>query len=140
MDGVTYWRLFYHVIWGTKNWLPVIDADREAVLRRALPGMARQDEALVHAIGIMPDHVHVVLSIPPKVAIASVVNRLKGSSSHLLGHDGQAADSEAWPGWQAEYGVLSFAESNLKSLVDYAVHQREHHAQRDLRDKLERWS
>jgi putative transposase len=137
---VTYWRLFYHVIWGTKNRLPVIDADREAVLRRALPGMARRDEALVHAIGIMPDHVHVVLSIPPRVTVSSVVNRLKGASSHLLGQDGHAADSEAWPGWQAEYGVLSFAESNLESLVEYAVHQRERHTQRDLRDKLERWS
>jgi len=102
----------------------VIDANREAVLRRALPGLARKEEAMVHAIGVMPDHVHVVVSIPPKVAISKVVNRLKGSSRRLLGHDEQAASGEPWIRWQSEYGLLSFAESNLKAVVAYVTHKR----------------
>jgi putative transposase len=76
---MTYWQLYYHLIWATKQRLPVIDDRMEEILARAIPGIAREDGALSHAIGVMPDHVHVAISIPPKHSVAAVVNRIKGS-------------------------------------------------------------
>ncbi len=134
---MTYWRLFYHVVWGTRDRLPTIDDRREPILRRLLTGAAREEDSLIHAIGIMPDHVHVVLSIPPKAPVSRVVAKLKGSSSHYLAKHKLAAPHAGWTGWQSEYGILSFAERDLDSVVRYVTHQRERHANNQINQALE---
>lgn len=99
-----------------------------------IPGIARQEGALVHAVGIMPDHVHVAISIPPRVAIAQVVSRIKGSTSHRFGH---AERAETWHGWQAEYGVISLTEKSLPRVVEYVRNQPQRHATHEIYSGLE---
>jgi len=79
----------------------------------------------VYAIGFMPDHVHVAVSIPPSLAIADVVGRLKGASSHAVNQEHPFA-------WQAEYGVLSSGEKSLPDVVAYAENQKARHAESRL--------
>jgi len=134
---MTYWRLFYHVVWSTKNRLPVIDERIEAILARAVPGIAREHGCWSHAIGIMPEHMHLAISIPPRLAIADAIKTIKGSSSHLLAHE-LADGSDTWVGWQNEYGIVSFSEKTLPIVVEYVTHQREHHANGTLITGLER--
>lgn len=131
---MSYWRLFYHLVWATKQRLPEIDDARSAVLMEMIPGIAREDGAMVHAIGTMPDHVHVAISIPPRVAIAQVVSRVKGSTSHRFGHDDRA---ETWHGWQAEYGVISLTEKSLPRVVEYVRNQSQRHANNEIYFGLE---
>jgi REP element-mobilizing transposase RayT len=38
-------------------------------------------DVIPHAVGCMPDHIHVAVSIPPKVALSDLVRRMKGASS-----------------------------------------------------------
>ncbi|MEZ4504508.1 MAG: IS200/IS605 family transposase [Thermomicrobiales bacterium] len=134
---MTWWRLFYHLVWTTKYREPVIDQQIESIVRRTVYGIADDHNAKVWAIGMMPDHVHVAISVPPKYSIAEVLNALKGTSSHLLGHELQRAE-HPWPGWQREYGVNSFSERSLQTVVDYVNHQPERHATRRLIDDYER--
>lgn len=131
---MSYWKLFYHLVWGTKQRLPMIDEQRAAILMEMIPGIAREEGALVHAIGTMPDHVHVAISIPPRVAIAHVAMRLKGATSHRLNHDPRA---ESWHGWQAEYGVISLSEKALPQVVEYVQNQSQRHAGNELHSGLE---
>jgi putative transposase len=132
---MTFWKCFYHLVWGTKQREPTIDGERAETLMEMIWGIAREEGALVHAIGTMPDHVHVAISIPPRVAIAHVVSRLKGSTSHRFGHDANAA---TWSGWQAEYGVISITEKALPNVVDYIRNQPGRHAKQELYMGLER--
>ncbi|HEX5944159.1 MAG TPA: transposase [Anaerolineales bacterium] len=67
-----YWRLFYHVIWSTKNRLPLIDPAWEKDLHGYIRGKATALECIPYAIGGMPDHLHVAISIPPKLAVATL--------------------------------------------------------------------
>lgn len=46
------------------------------------------------------DHIHLVASIPPKLAIADFVKQIKGSSADHLNHSPLSAASLAF-GWQA---------------------------------------
>ena len=57
--------------------------------------MAKRVEALLrqgcevrnwplHELNVQPDHLHLLLQIPPSVSVAKVVNLLKGRSSRLL--------------------------------------------------------
>jgi putative transposase len=131
---MTYWRLYYHLVWSTRNRLPAIDDGAEVILRQVLVAEARQQSCLVHGIGCMPDHVHLAISIPPRVAVAEVVRTLKGSSSRTLkGH----ADHAQWPGWQSEYGVISFGERSLDDVLRYLRDQKAHHAAQTTRTSFE---
>jgi REP-associated tyrosine transposase len=44
-------------------------------------GLARQKESRVMVGHLMPDHVHIFISIPPKYAVAQVIGFIKGKSS-----------------------------------------------------------
>src|ERR1700761_5877130 len=55
------------------------------VVRRSLGAifheLARQKECVIEEGHIMPDHVHMLISIPPKLAVSGVVGYLKGKSA-----------------------------------------------------------
>ncbi len=131
-----YWRLYYHVVWGTKDRLPIIDADREETIRRSIRATCAEHGALIHAIGVMPDHVHLAVSVPPRVALSAFLHALKGSSSHLLNHVGADAGHDTF-GWQPEYGILSFGERSLPDVVAYVEDQAAHHAAGEVRPAYE---
>jgi putative transposase len=100
---MAYWRLHYHLIWTTYRREPLIGADCEAVIHHTLFGKAKELGVLIHAIGTVEDHVHVVASIPPRVSVADCVGKLKGASSHRVNQD---TASRAFR-WQGGYGGLS---------------------------------
>jgi REP element-mobilizing transposase RayT len=90
----------------------------------------------VFAVGVMPDHVHVLAQIPPSLEVAAVVGRWKGASSHAANeHRPQALAKLVW---QSGSGVLSVSQSGFDRARDYVLHQRERHAGREIYDVLER--
>jgi REP-associated tyrosine transposase len=128
--------LFYHIVWATEDRAPLIGADHHQTIQGVIRAKGKDYYALVHAVGIMPDHVHVVASIPPSVPIATIVGRTKGSTSRVLNELMQAETGSAFA-WQAEYGVLSLSERALEDVIAYANNQPVHHAANRLWRGLE---
>ena len=129
-----YWRLFYHAVWSTKDRQPLIDPAWEKDLYGYLWGKATFLECIPHAIKGMSDHMHMVLSIPPRLAVADSIGQLKGASSHHVNEQylkGKFA-------WQAEYSIFSISESALEKVVGYVTMQKQHHTDRTLIDLLEK--
>lgn len=83
---MSYWKLYYHFVWGTKNRLPLIDSNLEPELYRAIAAKAQALGAFVHAIGGVEDHAPLAVSIPPKLAPAKFIGDVKGNSSHYVNH------------------------------------------------------
>jgi putative transposase len=132
---VPYWRLFYHLIWATRGREPVLDADLARVVELSIRTTSADLKAVVHAVAVMPDHMHVAVSIPPSVAVSRFVGRSKGASSHAVNAlDGR----EASFAWQSEYGALSFGERALPDVVAYVRNQQARHAADRLWLGLER--
>ena len=129
-----YWRLFYHIVWATRDRLPLITPEIEVEVHRQVRFAAQRSQVLVHAIGGTTDHIHLVGSIPPSVAVATAVGRIKGGSAHALN---RLLGSTTF-GWQAEYGVVSLGERHLSRVVAYVHDQPRRHATRDLWAVLER--
>jgi REP element-mobilizing transposase RayT len=132
---MTYWKLYYHFTWGTKGRLALIDPAIEPELYRVIAAKTQGMEGFVHAIGGTEDHVHLAVSIPPKVSLAKFIGDIKGNSSHYVNHIIKP-DFEFY--WQDEYGVLSFGEKNLSSVVGYIHNQKQHHADGMLIAAMER--
>jgi putative transposase len=138
IGAMPYARLSYHVVWATKERLPLIDADIARVAEIAIRAACRDVEAQVFAIGFMPDHVHLAVAIPPKHAVAMVIGRIKGASSHAIN---LARRDHPEPfAWQSEYGALTFGPRALPEVVAYVNDQPRRHAAGPLLAGLERWT
>lgn len=132
---MTYWRLHYHIIWSTKDRQPILTPKLERVFYGVIYGKAKELDLKVHAAGNVDDHVHIVVSIPPKIAVADCVRHLKGASAYAINHmDGSDGQFK----WQAGYGALTVGERSLETVMKYAAGQKEHHKERRTIDVYER--
>ena len=131
---MAYWRVFYHLVWATKNREPLLTNQSEPVIQRSFQLTSDDMGLIVQAVGVMPEHVHVALSIPPSIAVAEAVKRLKGASSHAVN---RALLGNGF-GWQDSYGLHSFSEKGLPRVCDYVLNQFEHHANQTTIRAMER--
>jgi putative transposase len=130
-----YYRLFYHMIWGTKNREPLIQLEFEVSLHNVIVAKGKELGAFVYAVGGIEDHVHLVASVPPRIALADFIGQVKGNSSHFVNHE---LSLSYYFSWQAEYGVVSFGGKQLDVVVKYVKNQRQHHSEDTIIPFLER--
>ena len=120
----TYTSLLTHVTFSTKRRQPLITPDVEARLLPYLGGIARQLGGTVLVSNSVTDHVHLLVVLPPTIAISEAVGKLKGSSSKWI-HD---TFPEHWAfAWQRGFGAFSVSRSNVLGVARYIEGQKEHH-------------
>ena len=132
-----YWRLFYHLIWATKNREPTLTAQIEPIIHGYLRQKAIGLGATVFALNGDKDHIHVVASIPPKIAVAKFVGQIKAVASTKFNKSGVKEQPFFW---QTEYGAFSFDGKRLPNYISYVERQKEHHAKSTTIPILERVS
>jgi putative transposase len=131
---MSFWRIYYHLVWATYDRLPLIATKQSRSLYDFIGTKCRGLGVTPYAIGGMPDHIHLVVSVPPDQAISAMVKQIKGSSSrwmNLAGLDYRFA-------WQREYGVFSLGQSQLEQAIKYVQNQQVHHADGTVIRGLER--
>ena len=80
----TKWECKYHVVFIPKCRRRTLYGDLRRYLGDVFRDLARQRESRVEEGHLMPDHVHMLLAIPPKYAVSQVVGYIKGKSAiHL---------------------------------------------------------
>ena len=77
----TRWECKYHIVFIPKYRRKALFGQIRKDLGEVLHSLARQKESLIEEGHIMSDHVHVMISIPPKHAVSQVVGFLKGKSA-----------------------------------------------------------
>ncbi len=129
-------RCYYHLIWATYERQPLISDAIERLIYGVVRKKAIESRIEIFAINGVPDHIHLAVRMPPSVAPSEWIGKTKGAASYAV--------NGAWSGqgkrfqWQESYGVLTFGERALSKVVDYIVHQKEHHAQNTVIAYLER--
>ena len=130
------WQLYYHIVWATKERQPLIMPQKEPDLYNYMIGKSDALRCIVHAIGGMEDHIHLVVSIPPTMAIAEFVKNIKGSSSYYFNHSLTSTLNKF--AWQEGYGVFSLGSKQLEQAVNYVKNQKSHHLQGTTNSHLEK--
>jgi putative transposase len=133
---MSFWRLYYHAVWATKERVPVITDEIVEPIQHAIRRTSADLDVNVFAIGVLPDHIHVFAQIPPALVVAKVIGRWKGASSHAANEHRPGSLSKV--GWQEGYGVLTVSQSGFDHAVAYVLNQRERHAAREVYGPLER--
>ena len=75
------WDCKYHVIFVPKRRRRQLYGQIRRQLGAIFHALARQKECQILEGHVMPDHVHMCIAIPPKVAVAQVIGFLKGKSA-----------------------------------------------------------
>jgi len=81
----TVWDCKYHVVWIPKCRRKVLYEQLRRNLGQMFRELARQRESDILEGHLMPDHVHMLISIPPKYGVAQVVGYIKGKTWVLGG-------------------------------------------------------
>ena len=89
MDGAeslshSRWECKYHVVFIPKYRRKTLCGELRRHLGEVFHRLAAQNESRVEEGHLMPDHVHMMMSIPPKYAVSQVIGFIKGKSAiHL---------------------------------------------------------
>ena len=95
--------LKYHLVWCPKYRRPVLEGAIEKRLREVLEDVRAEHEWTIHALEVMPDHVHLFIESEPIYSVAEIVNRLKGASSRILRSEFPALRSRLPTLWSRSY-------------------------------------
>jgi len=80
----TKWDCKYHVVFIPKCRRKTLYGQLRVHLGEVFRALAQQRESRIEEGHLMPDHVHMMISIPPKYAVSQVVGYIKGKSAiHL---------------------------------------------------------
>ena len=72
----------FHLVFVTKYRKPIFDTEqKQNELKMLLKSFTERNGATIEAVEIMPDHVHLVISFPPKFAPSSIVKSFKGAAA-----------------------------------------------------------
>ena len=75
------WECKYHVVFIPKYRKKAIYGELRKSLGRVLRTLAEQRESEIEEGHLMLDHVHIMISIPPKHSVAQVIGYIKGKSA-----------------------------------------------------------
>ena len=113
-------RLHYSVTWTTRGRAPVMTPNRAAVARTLLHGLAHKRGVRLESMAVLPDRVHLLLSLRPSDCAGSVVRELRGRSALLLLRE--LPELRVALGghllWSETYGISTVSPGALASRVN----------------------
>ena len=80
----TTWRCQYHVVFAPKYRRMVIYREIRADIGKILRQLCQQKGVEIIEAEACPDHIHMLLSIPPKYSVSQIMGFLKGKSSLMI--------------------------------------------------------
>ncbi len=117
-----YSKLYYHIVWKTKNKEPNIKNEFKKDLYLYIGQIIKTKGWHLIAIGGIENHVHILIQMQPQNTISDLVCKIKSNSSRFikLNFDSKFA-------WQEGYGVLTVDRHSVKRIKNYILNQEEHH-------------
>ena len=134
MSAHVYHQLYYHIVWSTKDRLPFIAEEVREWLVKRVESEARKRLAEVLACNTMPDHVHLLVSLPPTVAPATFVGEVKGVVSHAFHRE---HGETRFLKWQMGYSIHTLRKNERHIVIHYIEDQQRRHAANDTWPSLE---
>jgi len=116
----------YHVIWATKYRYKVMRGRVAERARELIRQICQAREIVIVRGAISPDHIHMLLSVPPQLAPAKVVQYIKGRSSRLLQAEFPELGKRYWGQhlWARGYFCATVGAVDEETIKHYIETQR----------------
>ena len=123
-NAAAVFSLKYHVVWCSKYRRPVLVDEIEQRLRGLLAEKSNELGMTIHALEIMPDHVHLFVESDPTRCVAEIVNRLKGYTSRVLRQEFSSLRSRLPTLWSRSYFASSIGHVSAATIERYIAEQK----------------
>src|SRR5512140_794897 len=123
----TVYDLKVHVVWITKYRKAVLRGEIGVRLREIIRQTCESHEVYIVKGHIAPDHIHLLLSMPPQISVSDLVQRLKGRSSRLMLEEFGELKRQFWGRhlWARGYFVASSGNVTDEVIAEYIEMQDE---------------
>jgi len=117
--------LKYHIVWITKYRKPILRGEIGKRVRELLRQTCASLEVYIVKGHVSKDHVHLLVSVPPHLAVSELVKRLKGRSSRLLLEEFGELRRAYWGRhlWARGYFVASSGNVTDEIIAEYIEKQ-----------------
>ena len=102
-------NLLYHIVFATKERAPLITNELSPQLHAYLGGTARGLGGLPIEVNGIRDHVHVLIKLPPTIAVSEFIGKLKSSSSGWAKRQTRGRFA-----WQSRFAAFTVSESQVE--------------------------
>jgi REP element-mobilizing transposase RayT len=130
---MSYVQLLIHAVVRTyKSEKTLPTDDRIKFLYKDMHGIIKNRGGYLYRINSMSDHVHLLFTMSPIIALSDFMKALKASSSKIIK---SAAGFENFKAWGEGYAALSYSLKDKEMIVKYIINQQEHHKKITFKDE-----
>jgi putative transposase len=122
--------LFVHLTWKTFRNTPMLGRPEARFLERFLPAEVQRHGAATLALGMVSDHVHMVVRLPARFDLPRLAQGLKGASARLINKEQRLSSTGVR--WATGYSAYSVSRGNLKAAIQYVHDQPLRHPDRAI--------
>lgn len=121
----TTYSCLYHIVWITKYRKKVLADDVGLRCREIIRQICNQEKVEIVRGAIGADHVHILLNVPPYIAISRIVQHLKGETSRKLQMEFPILRKQFWGQhfWQIGYFVSTTGAVTEATVREYIAKQ-----------------
>lgn len=131
---MSYTKLLYHIVFRPKNSIPAITIEHEETLYRYIWGFIKNKGGVLNRIGGMPDHIHLLVQIPPTLSLSDFMRDLKTATHRYI--QMQKDKFPLFDGWGKSYCALSCSALEKDRIIEYIKNQKVHHQQVGFQEEL----
>ena len=135
-QSMSYVSTLYHIVLRTHRSELAIAEEHENELYAYMNGIINSYNGKLYRIGGMPDHVHLLVSLPATLALASFVKELKVSSSKWMKAN---PHFQKFTGWSQEYAGFTYSIHDRDKIINYIKGQKEHHKKMTFAEEYRRF-
>lgn len=128
----TYVKVQIQIVFGVKYRQGLIHSSWEDELQKYITGIVERRGHKLLAINGVPDHIHIFIGYRPTEALSDLVREIKKSSTEFIKEKKFVRGRFQW---QEGYGAFSYAEDQVKNVVNYILNQKEHHRKKTFREE-----
>ncbi len=128
----TFSQIFIQVVFAVKGRENLIGNKWEEELYKYICGIVNGQKQKVYAINGMPDHVHILLSIKPDIALSNLMRDIKANSSKWINEKKFVQGKFQW---QEGFGAFSYSQSQIDNVIGYINNQKEHHLKKSFKEE-----
>ena len=124
--GHTKHRLLYHLVFIPKYRRRVLDGALAARVRELFEQACLINDWQIQELGVQPDHLHLLIQLPPRQSVSSAVQVLKGGSSRILRSEFSDFAEFVWGKsfWASGFFAESVGQQQESVMRRYIARQR----------------
>ena len=136
----TRWECKYHIVFIPKYRRKAMYKELRQYLGKIFHELARHRECKIEEGHLCPDHVHMLISIPPKYSVSQVMGYIKGKSAIAIArrYGGKRRNIVGQKFWARGYFVSTVGRDE-RTIREYISHQEKEDHRIDQLSLLDEW-